>query len=247
MQRLRVIPVIDLLAGQVVRGIAGRRSEYRPITSQLVAGSQPGAIARALVKQFGFSVGYLADLDAIAGREPAWDVYRAVAEAGLRPMVDLGLHDLPTAQHMHGLIAAGTLEAAVVGLESLPDAQQLRRFLDLLGPARLIFSLDLNDGRPITQIAQWTAAPPQTIAAEAIAMGVRRLLMLDLARVGMAAGVGTEVLAGSLRRQYPHVELIGGGGIRGAGDLQQLSATGYDAILVASALHDGRLTQDDIP
>jgi phosphoribosylformimino-5-aminoimidazole carboxamide ribotide isomerase len=244
--RLRVIPVIDLLAGQVVRGIAGRRSEYRPIVSQLAAGSRPADIAQALVEHFGFSISYLADLDAIAGAEPAWDVYQSVAEAGLRPMVDLGLRDLPTAERLRNLIAAGMVEAAVVGLESLPDVQRLRQFIELLGAARVVFSLDLQDGRPITRVAQWNHASPETIAAEAIAIGIERLLILDLARVGMDGGVGTEALATSLRRQYRHVELIGGGGIRGPEDLQQLSTAGYNAALVASALHDGRLTRDNL-
>jgi len=238
--------VIDLLAGQVVRGIAGRRSEYRPIVSQLVAGSRPADIARSLVEQFGFSVGYLADLDAIAGGEPAWDAYQSVADAGLRPMVDLGLRELATAQRLSELISSGRLEAAVVGLESLPDAQRLRQFVELLGAARVIFSLDLKDGRPMTRIAQWSNASPETIAAEAIASGIERLLILDLARVGMGDGVGTEALAASLRRRFPHVELIGGGGVRGPDDLEQLAAVGYNAALVASALHTGRLKRDQL-
>ncbi|HWC88242.1 MAG TPA: HisA/HisF-related TIM barrel protein [Pirellulales bacterium] len=243
---MRVIPVIDLLAGQVVRGIAGRRSEYRPVVSQFVVGSRPADIARALFEQFGFSVCYLADLDAIGGGQAAWDVYQAVADAGLRPMVDLGLRDLPTAQRMSQLISAGTVEAAVVGLESLPDVEHLRQFVELLGAARVIFSLDLKDGRPMTAIADWNHASPETIAAEVIAIGIERLLILDLARVGMGGGIGTEALGTSLRRQHPHVELIGGGGIRSPEDLQQLSAAGYDAALVASALHDGRLERDSI-
>ena len=62
---MQIIPVIDLLGGQVVRGIGGRRSEYRPIESQLVAGSDPGAIATAFVEHFGATTCYVADLDAI--------------------------------------------------------------------------------------------------------------------------------------------------------------------------------------
>ena len=91
---MRVIPVIDLLAGQAVRGIAGPAARTIPAEHNPLAGSRPADIARALVQQFGFSTGYLADLDAIAGGEPAWDVYQAVAEVGLRPMVDLGLRTI---------------------------------------------------------------------------------------------------------------------------------------------------------
>lgn len=243
---VRVIPVIDLLAGQVVRGIAGRREEYRPIRSQLVPGSDPVEIARALVERFGFSVGYLADLDAIGGAEPAWDTYQAIAATGLRLMVDLGLRDFATAERLHALLQPGSLAAAVVGLESLPTIDHLRRFLGLLGPGQVVLSLDMHGGRPITQVPEWTECSPASIASAAISLGVRRLLLLDLARVGMGEGLGTEQLAAELRRGHPEVELIGGGGIRGPADLRELAVSGYSAILVASALHDGRLTPDDV-
>jgi len=37
-----------------------------------------------------------------------------------------------------------------------------------------------------------------------------------------------------------------GGGVRGAEDLRSVAASGCDAVLVASALHDGRLTAADL-
>jgi phosphoribosylformimino-5-aminoimidazole carboxamide ribotide isomerase len=40
----------------------------------------------------------------------------------------------------------------------------------------------------------------------------------------------------------PFLEIISGGGVRGPRDLQALAAAGADAALVASALHDGRLS-----
>ena len=165
----------------------------------------------------------MADLDAIAGAEPAWDIYRAIAATGLQPMIDLGLHGLPTAERLQSLIASGTLAAAVVGLESLPDVEHLRRLLDLFGPERVVFSLDMQDGRPITQIPEWQQQPPAAIAATAISLGIQRLLLLDLSHVGMSGGVGTQALAAQLRQQFPHVELIGGGGVRGPDDLRQLA------------------------
>ncbi|MFM8221178.1 MAG: nickel transporter, partial [Planctomycetaceae bacterium] len=45
---MQVIPVLDLLGGVVVRGVAGQRDSYRPIVSQLVDGAEPLAVARAL-------------------------------------------------------------------------------------------------------------------------------------------------------------------------------------------------------
>jgi phosphoribosylformimino-5-aminoimidazole carboxamide ribotide isomerase len=62
----------------------------------------------------------------------------------------------------------------------------------------------------------------------------------------MGTGCGTEGLIAEVRRRGLPVELIAGGGIRGVADLHRLRAIGADAVLVASALHDGRLAPDDL-
>src|SRR3954469_12740745 len=69
---IQVIPVIDLMRGQVVRGVRGERHAYRPIVSRLADGSAPLAIAQALRKAAPPPAGqqavlYVADLDAIQG------------------------------------------------------------------------------------------------------------------------------------------------------------------------------------
>ena len=49
---MRRLSIIDLQGGRVVRGVAGRRDQYRPIVSQLVSSSSPGQLARALILTF---------------------------------------------------------------------------------------------------------------------------------------------------------------------------------------------------
>src|SRR6187431_505841 len=88
---MRVIPVIDLMYGQVVRGVAGRRSEYRPIQSQIAADARPATVARAFVERFGFETVYVADLDAIGGGAPDLISLEMIARAGLNLWVDAGV------------------------------------------------------------------------------------------------------------------------------------------------------------
>ena len=45
-----LIPVIDLMHGQVVRAVRGDRHAYRPIVSALCDGSDPVTVARASVR-----------------------------------------------------------------------------------------------------------------------------------------------------------------------------------------------------
>ncbi len=70
--------------------------------------------------------------------------------------------------------------------------------------------------------------------------------MLDLADVGVASGTGTLQLCHNIRREFPAIELIAGGGVRSVADLLALQSAGCNAALVASAIHDKRLTPDDL-
>jgi uncharacterized protein related to proFAR isomerase len=67
---MRLIGVLDLLAGRAVHARAGRRTRYAPV--QAVAGSsiEAGdalALARAYMERLGLTELYAADLDAILG------------------------------------------------------------------------------------------------------------------------------------------------------------------------------------
>jgi phosphoribosylformimino-5-aminoimidazole carboxamide ribotide isomerase len=133
-----------------------------------------------------------------------------------------------------------------VGLESLASAALLPELIESIGGERLVLSLDLKAGRPLAADPQWQAAQPEQIAAQSIAAGVRSLIVLDLAFVGEGRGLGILPLCSAIRRLGRDVELVSGGGVRGPGDLEALAAAGCHAALVASALHDGRLTEADV-
>src|SRR4051794_10759704 len=63
--KMRVIGVIDVMGGVVVRGVGGRRSEYRPVASSLCASAAPLDVAEAFRRECGIGELYLADLEAI--------------------------------------------------------------------------------------------------------------------------------------------------------------------------------------
>jgi phosphoribosylformimino-5-aminoimidazole carboxamide ribotide isomerase len=252
---VKILPVIDLMKGLVVRGVAGRRSEYRPIESRLCDSAEPADVARALVSHFSFDAIYVADLDAIAGAEPAWELYEAIAASGSRLLVDAGLRDLARARELAAFRVSGKpLSGVIAGLESVDSPWLLAEMISMVGADRLIFSLDLRAGTPLTAAAAWQGMTADQIAETAYQCGARRMILLDLADVGVGQGVGTIELCQRLRATAPfradagaeRVQLIAGGGVRGRPDLDRLSAAGCDAALVASALHDGRLSPADV-
>jgi phosphoribosylformimino-5-aminoimidazole carboxamide ribotide isomerase len=238
--KVELVPVIDLLGGRVVRGVAGRRDEYRPIQSRLIDSTQPRVIAQALIEHFLPARFYIADLDAIAGAPPAWRIYSELQGLGADLWIDAGVRSPAEAV----ALADAAIDGIVCGLETVPGPQELGEILAAIGAERVIFSLDLKCGEPMSIGASW---PPSAfvVAQTVIGLGIRRLIVLDLARVGTGVGTGTEELCERIIEANPDIELYAGGGIRGPEDLQRLAACGVRGALVASALHDGSITRAD--
>lgn len=238
---MQILPVLDVMGGRVVRARGGRRDAYRPLISCLTALSLPWEAAENVRTLFGYSQLYLADLDAILGGEPAEAIYADLHERGFRLWVDAGVRQTARACQ---LVEAG-VESIVVGLETVAGPEELAKIVRVFG-ARVVFSLDLRQGEPLGERDAWQGPDAWSIAAQAIGMGVRRLLVLDLARVGRGDGTGTRELCGRLCAAYPNVAISAGGGVRNRADLDDLRSCGVTTALVASALHRGWLRRGDL-
>jgi phosphoribosylformimino-5-aminoimidazole carboxamide ribotide isomerase len=244
---------MDLMHGQVVRGVGGRRHEYRPLASPLCPDSRPATLAASLLS-LGLRSAYLADLDSIqkgdgntfsATHPASLSLYTELLRLGLDLWIDAGIAGPAEARELARFVVAGRPIAGIVAaLESLADPEALAEVVCVVGPERLIFSLDLKGGMPLAGAA-WRDLSPRQIAALALRAGVRRMIVLDLADVGVGAGTSTLPLLRALRALEPKLQLIAGGGVRGPADLEILARAGCDAALVASALHDGRLAPAD--
>jgi phosphoribosylformimino-5-aminoimidazole carboxamide ribotide isomerase len=237
---MHIIPVLDLLKGQIVRGVAGQRQNYRPVVSKLTASSAPLDVARAFRDHFNLTELYLADLDAIGGSAPALATYEQLQLDGFALWVDAGLRQARGAERL----AQAGVGRIIAGLETMQSVEEVDNLCQRFGPERIIFSLDLKDGNPLSAAGAWPARDADAIAREVVARGVRRLVVLDLARVGVGGGTTTDELCARLVAAHAGVEVVTGGGVRDAADLWRLAPLGVWGALVASALHDGRITAD---
>jgi phosphoribosylformimino-5-aminoimidazole carboxamide ribotide isomerase len=265
---LNTIPVIDIRHGVVVRGVAGERDSYRPVQSRLTPSHAVVDVAEAIRAEFGLHELYVADLDAILDDSPHVELYRELAGRGFHLTVDAGLRDL---QRAATLFAAG-VQSVVAGLETIPGPQLLRELTGEFGPDRVLFSLDLKNGRPLfapvggrgwseamprlgtaptgassASLRPAPATPPLDIAAAAYDAGIRCLIVLDLAAVGTGNGLSTLPLCREIQNRFPDVHVITGGGVRDREDLRELNRSGLHAVLIATALHNGSITRDDLP
>jgi phosphoribosylformimino-5-aminoimidazole carboxamide ribotide isomerase len=228
---MRIIPVVDLQNGVVVRAVKGERERYRPLESALCRSSDPLRVARILLEHCGSRKLYVADLDALAGRPPQTAVIEAMLAA--LPTTELWL-DAGFAMPEDAAACAKALGGhasrmtAVFGSESLGLAADFERcFADR---TRAILSLDRRTERPLDPAGCWSAP----------GRWPSRVIVMTLDRVGAFAGPDLATLA-DVRRRGPQARYIGAGGIRDADDLALARRAGAYAWLVASALHDGRL------
>jgi phosphoribosylformimino-5-aminoimidazole carboxamide ribotide isomerase len=241
----QVIPVIDLLNGRAVHAVGGRRAYYQPLQSILHASSEPIPLARAISRSLRSQSLYLADLDAIAGRAPHVHIYREIIDLGVHLWIDAGIRDVTSLAPLLSLEPAST--TIIVGLETVSGPRELTQIVELIGMERVIFSLDLFDGRPrCAAPTAWSTEDPRELAEAAIACGVRHLLILDLARVGTGRGLGSRDVLKSIRESHPSILMSVGGGIARIEEVDDLRSAGAGAVLVGTAIHDGRIGASEI-
>ena len=246
-----IIPVLDLAAGVAVWARAGDRAQYEPVESELVpsAVGDATALLAAFRNRLGASTCYIADLDAIQGGAVQRTMLRELAEletgfAGAI-MVDAGAH---TPGSTLEVLACGASQV-VVGLETLKAFSDLARIVESVGEPQVVFSVDLRQGSPILHRTMQDATGVQpdalSLAAQAVEAGVGTLLLLDLARVGTGCGVDLGLIE-DLRRRFPELRLLAGGGVLSRRDLNRMRDAGCDGALVATAIHTGRISAADL-
>jgi len=236
-----VLPVIDLLHGLAVRAVAGQRDRYLPVQSVLTDSHQPIDVAESIRHNLGLNQFYVADLDAILHRQPQFGIHRQLADAGFSTLIDAGVQSVTEVERALN----GGATNVIVGLETWPSADLLGDLLRDIDGERVWFSLDLKAGRALAGPG-WGELSPLEIAQRVIEQGIRQMIILDLAQVGMSRGVQTLELCQQIQARWPDVRLITGGGIRSASDLVGLKQGGFYGALVASALHDGAISRDEI-
>ncbi|MFM7056098.1 MAG: HisA/HisF-related TIM barrel protein [Planctomycetota bacterium] len=230
-----LIPVIDLRGGQVVHAIAGKRSDYRPLQSRLTGAIEPVEVLLQLQDATGLQTFYIADLDGIISGQPDWNMLERLTATGAQLLIDAG------ARRVEDLDAVrlGPNVRPVAGTESF---MQIDELLSQPSPD-VVCSLDLHAERLRVADRSLMAAD---VTAEELALrlwtaGCRSWIVLDTASVGTGQGIPTLPLCRTLRNRFPDADLITGGGVYSEQCVVAAAAAGVTGVLVASALHAGKL------
>ncbi len=231
---MRVIAAIDILNGQVVRGLSGIRESYKPLISKVVSATAPYELIMEMREVLGINDFYIADLDAIITGQMNEQLYSSLVKEGVRIYLDAGSKNCEDLRYLMSL----NIFKVVAGLETIESIEELRTAALKLG-SRLVFSLDMKDGNPFTTQKEMLKKSPRSIMLDAINAGVDHLFILDLAKVGTGKGASTDNLIAQARAQSQEIFIMAGGGIGSFQDVIGLKNSGANAVVVSSALHDG--------
>ncbi|MCG5237459.1 HisA/HisF-related TIM barrel protein [Xanthobacter oligotrophicus] len=229
---MQLIPVVDLKGGCVVHARRGERDAYRPIHTPLAATSAPVDVVAGLLALASFRTLYVADLDAIAGTGGHGEVIDGLRAAF--PHLDLWVDAGEARADQVRARAAQRRGTSVIGTETLPDVAAAG---NVLAAGDAILSLDHDAAGPRGPVA----------VHEDAALWPERVIVMTLARVGSGEGPDLAALERTAARAAGigrHPSLYAAGGVRGPEDLDRLAAMGTAGVLVASALHDGRIGPD---
>ncbi len=238
---MKVIPVLDILNGKVVHGIQGRRETYKPIVSQLVKTADPLDVVRAFEQKFGFTRFYVADLNAIQRTGDNHEVLRKLKQRfpKFSFMTDIGVRNLSD------IIKAGNylVDTFILGTETLESLEELDKILRNMDATKILLSLDLKNGH-LLHVPLGFQESIGNFLQTFMAKKITEILVIDLARVGSYKGpIYPE--AAQIRSEY-RGNIILGGGVRNASDLEMLQKEGFNGVLIASALHAGKLSPQEI-
>ena len=237
---MNIIPVLDILNGTAVHAIRGERNKYQPLKSILSSSSESLELAKAF-DSFGFNELYMADLDAIIKNKENFSVYsEVVSETNLSLMIDAGINDLERAMKVFDAGASNI----IIGTETLTDLDFVQNAVQTFSEESVIVSIDLKEGEILTKSKKIKSMEPLQLVNLLEDLGVARIIILDLSRVGSKQGSNMELAKKVLAKT--NVKVIIGGGVKDLDDLIQARELGISAALVATVLHSGSLTKTDL-
>ncbi len=233
---MKVIPVVDILGSRVVHAIRGKRQEYQPIRSIITQSVEPLEVANVF-KNHGFGTLYIADLDAIIECSTSFQLLVRIFDVtGLELIVDAGVTSLERAEK---LLDSG-VSRLIIGTETLTNKEFVAEAIMRFGKERVVVSVDLRGDKVLVQRGFNGCTDAICLLREFEAMGVSDVIVLDLAKVGTGEGVNTAFLKQVL--ETFNFEVYVGGGVRDIHDLVGLENLGVSGALIATALHNGKIT-----
>ncbi len=223
-----IIPALDLKENLVVRATGGNRALYQPVKTAHFPRSELADIVKRMRENGKFKVFYIADLDAIEGREANKRPIQEITE--LYPDCEFWLDaGIRTSQDLHELNQFSRC-IPIVATETLTDETLPARLLDR--GCRWILSLDTLQNKQLGP----------TVTHADCSCWPKEVIFLSLGNVGNQCGLELARIQ-SVPKHARNKKLIIGGGARNLADILSAKKAGAYGVLASNTIYEGTILQ----
>ena len=228
---MKIIPVIDIMHGEVAHARLGQRQHYQPIQSLLCNSSDPIDVANALLELYPFKCIYIADLNAITGQgNHASTIAKIQAQhPNIEVWLDAGIKNVTCLETW-----TNANVTHVIGSENINTINDLMEISQLLH-GNFVLSLDFSQDK-------FLGHPKLQSETE---LWPDKLIAMTLSQVGSQLGADVKRLL-AIKKLAGKREIYAAGGIRNNKDIHLLQDFNIAGALVATALHDKNLNPNII-
>ena len=230
---MKIYPAIDILGGQAVRLIQGRKD-------QMTVYGDPIEMATKWVNK-GAEWLHVVDLDgAFEGKPKNLGVLRNMAAAVPKAKIQVGggIRSMSTV----GLLFDAGIERIVLGTAAVQDQEFVKNAL-AKHSGRVAIGIDARDGN--VQVSGWTE--DSQIGAIDLARrlqdaGVRLVIYTDISRDGVLEGPNVEATRQML--ENTQLSVIASGGVSSLKDVHRLAEINHpklEGVIIGKALYEGRI------
>jgi len=236
-----IFPAIDLMDGGCVRLFKGdfnQRTNYD---------ADPIEVAKGF-KAAGADWLHVVDLDGAkdADARQSQLITDIAQQSGLRVQTGGGIRERSQVERL----LSGGIERVVIGSLALKEPILIRRWMDDLGPEKIVLALDVKmnaDGVPYPTSHGWKETGEKSLwqlLNEYEPSGLKTILVTDIDKDGVLQGSNVELYK-AIRKEYPKLDLITSGGVGTLKDVKALKKLEPHGIIIGKALYENKFTVDE--
>lgn len=237
MNKIEIIPAIDLIDGKCVRLSQG---DYNQKT---IYNENPLEVAK-MFEASGIRRLHLVDLD--GAKEKHIVNHKILEEISKKTnlVIDFG-GGLKSDKDLEIAFNSG---AAMVtgGSIAVKERNIFLQWLERYGAEKIILGADAKNGNiAVSGWQETTELPVIEFISEYHKKGIRKVISTDISRDGMLTGPAFELYA-EIIKTLPEVEIIASGGIATMDDILRLNEMGVTGVIVGKAIYENRISLREI-
>jgi phosphoribosylformimino-5-aminoimidazole carboxamide ribotide isomerase len=237
MNKIEIIPAIDLIEGKCVRLSQG---DYNQKT---VYNENPLEVAK-MFEAAGIRRLHLVDLDGAKAKHLVNHKILEQISTKTSLVIDFGGglksdEDLEIAFNSGASMVTG-------GSIAVKERETFLKWLEKYGREKIILGADAKNGNiAVSGWQETTELPVIEFISEYYQKGVSKVISTDISRDGMLSGPAFELYS-EIIKTLPEIEIIASGGIATMNDIIRLNKMGVPGVITGKAIYENRITLKEI-